>query len=57
MLVIKYFPTFDYNKFTSGIFETKIAVKGWVGKSNIANFTETSDLHLRLAISATKAEF
>lgn len=57
MLVIKYFPTFDYNKFTSGTFETKIAVKGWAGKSNIANFTETSDLHLRLATSATKAEF
>ena len=52
----KYFPTADYNKFTSDILDIKIKQKELVNKSDISNLVKDSDLNQKLAILETKAE-
>ena len=55
---IKYFNTFDYNKFRSDILDTKIKLKKKeiVSKSNTSNLVNNFDLNTKLAILAIKSE-
>ena len=56
---IKYFNTFDYNKFRSDILDTKIKLKKKkkiVSKSNTSNLVNNFDLNKKLAILAIKSE-
>ena len=48
--------TYDYNKFTNEILETKIKEKGLVNKSRISYRIKKSDLNTKLAALATKPE-
>ena len=52
----KYFTSFDYNKFTSGILHAKIKQKELVSKLHISNLIKNSDLNTKLATWATRAE-
>ena len=52
----KYFTSSDYNKFTSGILDSKIKEKGLIDKFSISNLAKNSGLSTKLAILATKAE-
>ena len=52
----KYFTTCDYNKFTSEILDIKIKQEKLVNKSDIPNLVKNSDLNIKLATLATKAE-
>ena len=52
----KYCTTFDYNKFTKKIFNEKIKENKLVDRSDISNLVKNSDLSIKLATLATKAE-
>ena len=52
----KYFTTTNYNKFTSGILDSKIKQKELVTKSNISNIVKDSDFNRKLKALVTKAE-
>ena len=45
-----------YNEFTSDILDTKIEQKELVNKSDICNLVKNSDLNIKLATLATKAQ-
>ena len=53
---VKYCTTFNHNKFTSEIFETKTKEKGFVDKSNKSDLVKSFDLNTKLATLATKTE-
>ena len=55
MLVV-YFTTSDYNKFTSDILDSKIKQKKLLNESNISNLVKDSGLNTKLAKLATKTE-
>ena len=52
----KYFTTFDYNKFTSDILDSKIKQKELVNKSDFSNLVNNSELNTKLATLATKTK-
>ena len=52
----KYFTTVDYNKFTSETFDANIKQKELVNNSDMSNIKKNSDLNIKLATLATKAE-
>ena len=52
----KYFTTADYNKFTNETFDANIKQKELVNNSDMSNIKKNSDLNIKLATLATKAE-
>ena len=55
-MMLKYFTTSDYNKFTSDILDAKIKQKELINKSHISNLVRNSDFNTKLATLATKTE-
>ena len=53
---VKYFTATDYNEFTKKILDAKIKEKRLLSKSHISNLVKNSDLNMKLATLATKAE-